>query len=388
MKNIKFISLIIYLALFLNTAFIIISLIPNKKELSISFESPIINAEANAAKSEVLGINTTEIQADTKVYNLLLLGLDARRGDAKPRCDAIHVFSFSPANDELIITSIPRGTHVERDNLASQSAYLGNNCHSNGLIDTIEEIEKITDLKIDAYATVGFSQVLGILRSVNIPTTSTLQYLRNRRYAIGDNQRSHNQAVFLKDGLIDHFEDIYKLPHEVRQFLYKSIDTNLSYETFEYLIDKFNQQKVIFNPEKIILVTKPIRNKYVKEIHYEETANTDQQNDSEFKQYQNEIMTYLKKLILLSETLLALDKKSAAYNKLNVPFQQKLWLQIEDETLRDELQYQLTKNFLNANENEILKDKILVDYRLELELFGKKDYLDKTNEWLEEYLIN
>lgn len=387
MKKFKIGSWILYSVAFLNSAYILLSLIPNKKEIPISFESPIINAEY-APKAEVLGINTTENQSDTKVYNLLLLGLDARRGDAKPRCDAIHVFSFSPANNELIITSIPRGTHIERDNLASQSAYIGNNCHTNGLIDTIEEIEKITELQIDAYATVGFSQALGILRSVNIPTTSTLQYLRNRRYAIGDNQRSHNQAVFLKDGLVNHFEDIYKLPHEVRQFLYKSVDTNLSYETFEYLIDKFNEQKIIHNPEKIILVTKPLKNKYVKEIHYEDIGYVNQENDSEFKQYQNEITTYLKKLILESETLLKSGKKSAAYNKLNVPFQQKLWLQIENESQRDELQYQLTKNFLNANENEILKDRILVDYRLELELFEKKDYLDKTNEWLDEYLIN
>ena len=244
-----------------------------------------VTVKGSAVNSSESGSDSAADISIAREYNILLLGLDGRKGDNKPRCDAIHIFSFSPATDYLRITSIPRGTRIELANVSTQSAYLANNCHLNGIENTINKIEKISDLEIDAYITVGFSQVLGILRSMNLPTSSTLQYLRNRRYGIGDYQRSHNQANFLKDMILSYFWQFYKLPVNFREFIFNTIDGNLDFSTANYLIEAFARKKIYLSSDNIILISKPERSKYVKEIHLEVENEefTLGQNDEEYK---------------------------------------------------------------------------------------------------------
>src|SRR3989304_4267090 len=64
-------------------------------------------------------------------------------------------------------------------------------------------IKPIRDEEIRAETNLNLL-LLGLLRKMKLPTTPTLKYLRNRKYGIGDYQRSHNQAIFLKDMLIEH----------------------------------------------------------------------------------------------------------------------------------------------------------------------------------------
>lgn len=383
----KFVRSVIYIFCLINFIFIIFSFTPVKTGRFLPLVNPIINASTISLKE---GDEITEneiIETDTKIYNILLLGLDGRRGDSNARCDAIHIFSFSPSSDQLVITSIPRGTAINLPNVSTQSAYLSNNCHINGIEDTISKIEKITNLKIDAYTTVGFSQVLGILRTLDIPTTQTLQFLRNRRYAIGDNQRSHNQAIFLKDMLLSYFDYFYRLPKNFRHTVYRLTDTNLDYNTADYLIEEFAKQKSYLDSDKIILVTKPERNKYVKESHYNFSENTDenQQSDAEFIAYQKQIETYLNN-IAVQASLKLIVNKSSAYNLLKIPFKQKLWLQIEDEEIRDNIQFKLLKLYLESTSEKQEQQTVLEDYFEELELFDKKIYLEKIPEL--EQIIN
>jgi len=63
----------------------------------------------------------------------LLLGLDSRRGDEKTRCDAIHLITFSPPEDKIIITSVSRNTHVDLPEVATPGAYLANVCEERGV---------------------------------------------------------------------------------------------------------------------------------------------------------------------------------------------------------------------------------------------------------------
>lgn len=377
----KFIKIIVYCFSAINFIFIIYTFIPLRKTSIPTIVSPITRLEASERSSNNAAFNNNN--EDFKEYNILLLGLDGRRGDARPRCDAIHIFSFSSFSDNLTITSLPRGTRINIPNVSSESAYLSNNCHISGIEDTIPEIEKISGIKIDAYVTAGFSEVLGLLRTVNLPTTSTLQYLRNRRYGIGDYQRSHNQAVFLKDMLLAHFEQIYNLPKNFRQFIYRSLDTNLSYETAEYLLELTARKKIYQHEENIILITKPERNKYVKELHIdiENNSGQDQLADKDYIDYQNDLKLYLNNLIETSANFIKSGDKNKAFNVLKTPFAQNIWWQIEDEKTRDDIHFDLFSVYLGSLEDQLTKERLVEEYIAEMKLFNKFEYIQKIGEW-------
>ena len=200
----KKISLLTYPLISLNILFLILSFLPSGNYQQTGLISPIINSAAASTDLETkpISIFPDIYPLNQTPYNILLLGLDGRKGEQKPRCDAIHMFSFDPKAATLTITSVPRGTRIYLPQASTASAYLANSCHTQGIDYAVDQIEKITGIIPDAIVKVGFSQTMGILRTFGFPTTSSLQFLRNRRYAIGDNQRSHNQALFMKDMIL------------------------------------------------------------------------------------------------------------------------------------------------------------------------------------------
>src|SRR3989338_7352083 len=374
---------IVYSFCLINSAFLLASFIPIQDKAKLTLISPVIQAAVSAnTTNDQIKTDNNKSEEDNKQYNILLLGLDARRGDGRPRCDAIHIFSFSPSEEFLTITSIPRGTRINLANVATQSAYLSNNCHINGIEDTISKIEEISGVNVDAYLTVGFSQVLGILRAMNLPTTPTLQYLRNRRYGIGDYQRSHNQANFLKDMLTSHFGHFYNLPNNFREFLFKNFDGNLDFNTANYLVEAIFKKNIYLNPENIILITKPERSKYVNELHIDLSENDleKERNDIEFITYQRDLENYLNNLISGSEQEINSGFSNRAYQKLIIPFQQKLWLQIEDKTIREEIHYNFLKVILLTTTDKTIKETLVRDYINEAKILNNNDYLEKAKE--------
>src|SRR3990172_2196628 len=197
--------------------------INQKQQSTVSLISPIANSTGLISTSDlgmstglistsVLGMSTTAKTELPSRVNVLFLGLDARRGDTRPRCDAIHLFQLNLSLPHLLITTIPRGTVVSGKNLPDGGTYIGNVCHYQGIATIRDKVEEITGIVPDYYISIGFSQVLGILRTVGLPTTSTLQFLRSRATGLGDHQRSYNQAVFLRDFILTNTKHISKIP--------------------------------------------------------------------------------------------------------------------------------------------------------------------------------
>ena len=371
----------VFSVIFLNGFFLLSTFLPKiNARQSISAFPLSDNKTQSAVKYQLIKpIRDEEISAETNL-NLLLLGLDSRKNESNPRCDAIHIFSYSPSTDYLTITSIPRGTRVEINNVSTQSAYLANSCHIKGIEATIEEIEKISGLNIDAYVTVGFSQVLGILRQMKLPTTPTLQYLRNRKYGIGDYQRSHNQAIFLKDMLIEHNQILADMPDRLKKWLYSIIKTNLSYQTADQIFSELYKKNVLSNPDKIILITKPEKSKYTKELHYDQNPEneSDWQDDSEFIEYQNDLENYLKRVIAGAIADLTGNRKLNALKKVETIYRQKLWMQIEDEETRDNLHFDLFRIYFQSADDPNFIKALKDDYIEEMDLFDKTKFIKQA----------
>jgi len=261
-----------------------------------------------------------------KNINILLLGLDGRKEDPNSRCDAIHMFSFKPAEGKILISSVPRGTTTSNGNI------IANNCSLYSQIVAQKEIEKIVGIKADYVVKVGFSQAQGILRFVGLPASPTLQFLRDRKsYATGDNQRSYNQAVFFKDSIVSYTDWAAKMPEPIQRMLFNMMDTDLTFEEGKDIFNQVISSGIYKNPRNIEIIIKPKDNIKRAEIHFT-PQDLDWQNDPEFKAYQNDVVGYLEAIIKTKNT-----------TKIKLAVAKQLWLQVEDENKRNQLQSELLK---------------------------------------------
>lgn len=299
--------------------------------------------------------------------NILLLGLDARVGDSRPRCDAIHMISFIEEDNNIIITSVPRGISINLPGVASESAYIGNACHLKGVEYTVGEIEKITELHPDYLVKVGFSQASGIFRLLKLPTTSTLQFLRNRRTNLGDFQRSHNQAVFIKDIFIKYFENFMSFPNALKYLSFTLLDTNIEYNEALDLLEKIQKSGLYKDSNNIILNIKPIPNYSLAEVHFDPSVNNLQ--DQEYQDYQNNIKSLIENII-----------HNANYQTVSTSFNQKLWEQVEDEKYRNELHFQLLKLFVLSSPIKEDNIRLVKDFIEQMEIFQDLETLQKAQE--------
>jgi anionic cell wall polymer biosynthesis LytR-Cps2A-Psr (LCP) family protein len=355
--------------------------------LYLYLRSNLKQAKAMEAILKQVNSSQPEVKLDLleQPITILFLGLDSRRGDQKPRCDAIHLVTFSPPEEKIIITSVPRGTPIDLENIATPSAYLGNSCHIKGIDFAVEEISRLTNIKPDHVIKVNFSQVLGALRLLNLPTTPTLQFLRDRKsYYWGDNQRSHNQAVFIKDLIINHLRQVAGLPSMVKQLGFKMVATdNLDFATANSILNWMVKKDFPQNPAKIELVIKPIPTYQINDVHFEESkfaTESAEQNDQDFQDYQKDLEKYLKNLADQAEKNLKSGQKDSALNLLKTPFSQQLWLQIENEQLRNQLHFNLLRVYILSAENKKAAATLLRDFITEMEITQHEELKKQAEE--------
>src|SRR3989344_8240683 len=95
--------------------------INQKQQSTVSLISPIANSTGLISTSDlgmstglistsVLGMSTIAKTELPSHVNVLFLGLDARRGDTRPRCDSIHLFQLNLSLPHLLTTTLPRRT--------------------------------------------------------------------------------------------------------------------------------------------------------------------------------------------------------------------------------------------------------------------------------------
>jgi anionic cell wall polymer biosynthesis LytR-Cps2A-Psr (LCP) family protein len=321
-------------------------------------------------QSKVLAAETSNLP-ELEPVNILLLGLDARIGDTKPRCDAIHMVSFDPGQNKITITSVPRGTKVPIPGIDDSSAYLANSCAYRGIPYAVTQIENITNIHPDFIVKVGFSQTLGILRHLGLPTTPTLELLRNRRFAIGDYQRSHDQALFLREMLTTKLADVNALPKPLLYLLYKTVDTDIPFETaVKYLQALSDNGKI--EDGRVTLVMKPSQPPAVNDDKYSLLKDSYAENipDQEYLTYQQNVVNNISTLASRAKTLITNGHHDQAYKILTTPFSQKIWLQIEDENTRNTTHFQILKAFVNSSPDQKSNSTLLLDFINEMEITG------------------
>ncbi|MFZ1730357.1 MAG: LCP family protein [Bacteroidota bacterium] len=143
-----------------------------------------------------------------RLINVLVIGIDSRLSARSARGDALHLVTINPDSAVVEIMSIPRDTYVDLGypdttsfNIIANAKLPGNG----NLMRKVSELSKRGP--VNYYIEVGFSQAMGILEILGYrEPVKTLQFLRTRRTLPGgDIQRAHNQALFMRQNLIDKF---------------------------------------------------------------------------------------------------------------------------------------------------------------------------------------
>lgn len=361
--------------------------------LSVSAVTTRVNSVVDdviaARKNAVL--NTDDVPfGDVDTINVLVLGIDSRKEGAEQHCDAIHMVSINVKNWTVLVTSVPRGTYAYiPGDWKENEYYLANACAFAGLDYGVEQIEHIVGVKSDYVVTVGFSETLGILRSLELPTTESLQWLRHRQsYAIGDPQRSQNQAVFMKDVALRLLTGD-GLSTLLFHLLYSFVHTDMSESTAHALYDGLLLHGIGTRPNDIVLTMKPHFD--VQDLHFD-PEHAEEQVDALLAKLQGRLSRFDLSNRSLEEVqadlVTYLTNSAATGGDLQEIMDGQLWLQVEDTATRESLQYQFTElqaRRLNDSDHQAAV-QLITDYILEKQTEGLLVWEDKGRALLATYV--
>ncbi len=316
------------------------------------------------------------------VVRVLFIGLDSRAGQEFGHCDAIQMIEIDTAKEAVTITAVPRGTYAPLPfgkGVTSTDYYVSNSCALGGLAYGIENIERIVGSKADYIVTVGFSETLGVLRTAELPTTETLQWLRNRQgYAIGEPQRARNHSTFLKQMLLKFVPDRPSaIDTPLHYIIYKMVGTDLTFGEAEAIVTALSKMDIKNHPEKIHLAMKPVY--VVQDIAYDPDTISDHLSSTLGK-----ISQWLPKVDYSGQTEEEIQQKLLATiaehdgdeEFLKWAFENDLWLQIEDDTTREQMRWDMMNTYFTLITEEE-RQNLLADYVLEMEQLGKNTWEEK-----------
>jgi anionic cell wall polymer biosynthesis LytR-Cps2A-Psr (LCP) family protein len=315
--------------------------------------------------------------------NILLIGLDQRAGQGPGHCDAIQMITIDRNKQSVAITAVPRGTYSPLPpgtGKLPSDYYVSNSCALGGLDYGIAQIEKILGVKADYLVTVGFSEALGVLRNLKLPTTETLQWLRQRHvYAIGEPQRAHDHSTFLKYLLLKYLPTKDSSGDKILHYIiYETVHTDLTFDEAEALVAELTKMDLVDHPDRVRLAMQPAF--LVQDIPYV---------PEDLTKYLDKTLGNLDKIltkddyaaVTLEETqaklLLVIDEKKTDVNFNNWAFENKIWLQIEDHDKRMATQHDLLVKYIDQLVSPENKQSFVLDYIVEMEN-RNEDY------WLEE----
>jgi anionic cell wall polymer biosynthesis LytR-Cps2A-Psr (LCP) family protein len=313
------------------------------------------------------------------IVRILFIGLDSRAGQASGHCDAIQLIEINSEKETVEITAVPRGTYSPLPfgtGTTSTDYYVSNSCALGGLEYGITNIERILGKKAEYLVIVGFSETFGILRRLDLPTTETVQWLRNRQgYAIGEPQRARNHSTFIKQLLVKYLpSDPSTFDKTFHYIVYKMVKTDLSFAQSELIVSALAEMHLADHPERITLSMKPAH--LVQDIPYDPDT-----IDEHLKETVGRISGWLSKQDYAGKTeaeiqaqLLATIVDQMDDDRFIVwAFENEVWFQVEDDETRATLRWDIMNRYIERVDQEE-QQQILADFILEMEHLGQSEW--------------
>lgn len=316
--------------------------------------------------------------------NIAITGVDTRLGDSYKHADANHVISVLLDSGKIEIISIPRDTYVDcgyddTTNLNKLTVYRA----IKGRKAYLEELARIAELdKIHYYIEFGFSQAIGLIELLGYQNAhSTLKVLRSRVGLGGDDyQRVYNQAQFIRQNIIKNWSMLNSLTGNIliKTGLVLS-DNNLNTEIINEIKNELNSRNFINNPDNIKIKVKPpipinykiydllnpetisVLSKRISEYHIKNHSDTIINSKNISEMIYDKINKYI--------NLYVKNKSNGSYlRRLEIIFEQKGWLQIEDLEIREKLKNKICNLLLDYYTLKKQTNKInMINQYLEIE---------------------
>ncbi len=348
-----------------------------------------IQSVINARRPTQLGGEDAEPFDEHGIVRVLLIGLDSRSGSTLGHCDAIQFIEIDKINQTVNITAVPRGTYSPLPGTGHllSDYYVSNACGIGGLDYGIMQIENILGQKADYVAVVGFSEALGTFRLLGLPTTETLQWLRLRQgYAIGEPQRAHNHSTFLKQLLVKFtLTNNSQLDTVWEYLLYQLVDSDLSFKQTQDIVSAFSAMDLANHSERISLSMKPAY--AVAEIPYN-SENLDEYLSARLDPISGQIpegaYTGISEPEEQQQLMDLINAGLVDIDFVKRAFEQKLWLQIDDEATRESVHFALLSKYLSQISEAETGKNLLADYIIEMEAIGQTEWAKTGRELLVE----
>lgn len=329
----------------------------------------------------------TRIKYIGKRINIAVTGVDSRLGTSSKHADANHIISILVDSGKIEIISIPRDTYTDCgyddttgfNKLTVLRALKGRSQY-------LKEIATIARLdKIHYYVEFGFSQAIGLIELMgNKNAVSTLRVLRSRTGLGGDDyQRVYNQAQFIRQNILKNWSLANSFSGDliIRAGL-MLVETNLTYDVVAEIKRSLKAKEFGENNDISIKVRPPIPIKYK---IYELTdpnviASLSRKIDSFNKDHHKDTLKSLnlnnyvsKKLLSDIENAKKSNFKGNSISRLNIYFDQKAWMQIEDKYKRDSVRDLLCNTLIEYHSKKKNTSKInSINQYLELERSASK----------------
>lgn len=323
---------------------------------------------------------------DRPVLRVLLLGLDARVDQTVGHCDVIQFIEIDSTNATIDITAVPRGTYspLPSGTYAATDYYLSNACAIGGVEYGISQIEKLLGRTADYVVLVNFSGALHIFRTLGLPASDTLAWLRHRQsFPVGEPQRAHNHSVFLKDSLA-RFEKLLddKAATPLQYLLYRTVKTDMTFAQARVLAETVGRMDTAQHEDRVRLYMIPAYP--VADIPFDPAR-----AEAELAQWMEPIRPLLHGATFTGATSEEVQEKVVSFLRSHIhdpafvrrALAEHLWLSIDDEALRDELHAEFLRAYLPLVGDEERLD-VLADYLLEMEEEGKEYRVEYAKEEL------
>ena len=331
----------------------------NEEQLSIA-ESEFLNDSSflqqdasNEAGYLYQKDSLKKIPPSTKRINIAIIGVDARMGTLSKRADANHILSIVPDSGYIEIVSIPRDTPADAGMRDSSQNKLTIVHATRGIKAYLSEAGKIAKVgPVNYWIQLGFSQAMGLIELLgHRDSKSTLQVLRSRKGLGGDDyQRCFNQGQYIRQMILSHF---HKADGIMGELLIRGglalMKSNLSAEGVKGLIYDLQQAGFPKNASSIAVRVRPETGIRFKVYNFSDSAS--------IKKLKNKIerfnafmakkdTSYAKKTIdpagrltrvlnnLVADTA---EKPKKVLDQLYPYFEQHAWLQVRNESERDEI---------------------------------------------------
>jgi len=296
--------------------------------------------------------------------DVLIIGLDGRRGQNDRRADAIHCITLWPYEGKIRIISIPRGTMSE--NIMVGKEIIASSYSTGGKELTITSVEEYLDLKVDYYVIVGFSEAQAIFEKLGYNGEKTLQVLRSRKaYGIGDPQRSHNQAFFMASEIIRNFPYFKEYPTVGRALLFvghEIVDTNMPFEVMVKISDVYLEKGItkidlVMKPEHLMSQLKDVKitpetidsilKDQKEKLEKNEEAQKDIEENKETIEKEPTMSEYLAGLIYYHRRNLGKDDRGIIA-RTRPKYDQNLWYQVRSDKVSEKLHFEFTELLYQA----------------------------------------